>query len=97
MEVQKFSQEKHTSIIVIDASGSRSGPTEADSTVKVNLDAKSSLDNVSTYKRFHIYHFRDNNPKAKVDITKKSKRTNFIHEEQSQLMLLNLHWKVRGR
>lgn len=38
----------HTSIIVINESESRRGPTEAASTVKVNLEAKSSLERVST-------------------------------------------------
>lgn len=37
-----------TSIIVIKESESRRGPIEAASAVKVNLDAKSSFDSVST-------------------------------------------------
>ena len=37
-----------TSIIVIKVSESRSGPTDAESTVKLNLEAKSSLERVST-------------------------------------------------
>lgn len=41
---------EHTSIIVIKESESTSGPTDAASTVKLNLEAKSSLDRVSTYR-----------------------------------------------
>lgn len=47
----------HTSISVILESERRSGPTDAASTVKVNLEAKSSFLSVSTC-RFHISSIR---------------------------------------
>lgn len=45
-------------MIVIKESESRRGPTDAASTVKLNLEAKSSFESVSTCRNLNIYIFR---------------------------------------
>lgn len=47
-QTYSFADYRHTSIIVMEESGRRRGPTDEASAVNVNLDAKSSLESVST-------------------------------------------------